>query len=90
MEHSKIMKGRENHPSANQYTKEPNIIDLLCLLDDFMIVNVLLEMEPLQMMIFGAVSKFYKLASTFKIYFAAIFNVYNISIYYIIIIYLFI
>jgi hypothetical protein len=63
------MKGRENHPSANQYTKEPNIIDLLCLLDDFMIVNVLLEMEPLQMMIFGATCKrFFVLTTDLKVW----------------------
>lgn len=36
--------------------QKQNIIDLLLMLDDFMIVNVLLEMDPIQMMTFGAVS----------------------------------
>jgi hypothetical protein len=42
----------------DEFAKGVNIIELLCQFDDYLISNVLLEMEPIQMTIFGAVSPF--------------------------------
>jgi hypothetical protein len=42
----------------DEFAKGVNIIELLCQFDDYLISNVLLEMEPIQMTIFGGLSQF--------------------------------
>ncbi len=45
-------------PIESTSPEEENIIQLLCQLDYYLIINILLEMDPIKMTTFGAVSIF--------------------------------